>query len=95
MIGELYPTKYINVLGPLTTIIELLYEFIVAQLYPMMVKQDKIATIYFFCIMSIIATFFLIIVLPETRGKTKTQIEEIFRGKMQIEENFSKIEHEC
>ncbi|KYM78872.1 Facilitated trehalose transporter Tret1 [Atta colombica] len=97
MIPELYPTKYINFLGPLTIIVVLLYDYIATQLYPIMITHDRNGTIYFYCIISIIATIFLIIVLPETRGKTKTQIEETFRGKidestLQMDETFKKIE---
>lgn len=92
MIPELYPTKYVNFLGPLTIIVALLYDYIVTQLYPIMITYNRNGTIYFYCIMSIIATIFLIIVLPETLGKTKTEIEEAFRGKLQIDETFKKIE---
>ncbi|KYM94090.1 Facilitated trehalose transporter Tret1-2 like protein [Cyphomyrmex costatus] len=95
MIPELYPTKYVSFLGPLTVIVALFYDYIATQLYPIMVKHNRNGTIYFYCIMSIIATIFLIIVLPETRGKTKTQIENSFRGKLQIDETFKKIEDAC
>ncbi|XP_018351590.1 PREDICTED: facilitated trehalose transporter Tret1-like [Trachymyrmex septentrionalis] len=95
MIPELYPTKYINFLGPLTVMVVLLYDYIATQLYPIIVTYDRNGTIYFYCLISIIATIFLIIVLPETRGKTKTQIEEAFRDKLQIDETFKKIEDAC
>ncbi|XP_018305105.1 sugar transporter ERD6-like 7 [Mycetomoellerius zeteki] len=95
MIPELYPTRYVNVLGQLTTFISLVGSYIVVQLYPVMVTHDRNATIYFYCIMSIIVTFFLMVALPETLGKTKTQIEDAFRGKLQIDETFKKIEDTC
>ncbi|XP_011690870.1 PREDICTED: sugar transporter ERD6-like 18 isoform X4 [Wasmannia auropunctata] len=84
MIPELYPTKYINVLGILTTILALSYDYVAIQLYPLMVTTNRNATIYFYCITAIIATVFLTVALPETRGKTKAQVEEAFRGKSQI-----------
>jgi len=43
----------------------------------------------------IISTIFLMIVLPETLGKMKTQIKNTFRGKLQIDETFKKIEDTC
>ncbi|XP_018354184.1 PREDICTED: facilitated trehalose transporter Tret1-like [Trachymyrmex septentrionalis] len=95
MIGELYPTKYINVLGSLTTTIANSYNCIIIQLYPMMVTQNRNATFYFYCIISIIGTFFVMMALPETRGKTRTQIEETFKKKLEIVETvetFRKIE---
>ncbi|KYN02514.1 Facilitated trehalose transporter Tret1, partial [Cyphomyrmex costatus] len=92
MIPKLYPTKYVNVLGQLTTFISLVGSYIVVQLYPIMITHDRDATIYFYCIMSVIATFFLMFTLPETLGKTKTQIEEAFKGKLQIDETIRKIE---
>jgi len=92
MIAELYPSKYINVLGQLTTLVASLCNYIAVQLYPMMVTQNRNATFYFYCIIAIIATIFLTIALPETRGKTKTEIEETFRGKLKIEETSKKIE---
>ncbi|KYN06104.1 Facilitated trehalose transporter Tret1 [Cyphomyrmex costatus] len=95
MIGELYPTKYINILGSLTTTIAVSCSCIIIQLYPMMVTQNRNATFCFYCIISIIGTFFIIIALPETRGKTRTQIEETFKRKLQIvetTETFKKIE---
>jgi len=95
MIGELYSTKYINVLGSLTTTIANSYNCIIIQLYPVMITQNRNATFYFYCIISIIGTFFVMMALPETRGKTRTQIEKTFKKKLQIVETvetFRKIE---
>lgn len=92
MIEELYPTKYINVLATFTTFFVKLCTYIVVQVYPMMVMQSRNATFYFYCIISIVATIFLTVALPETRGKTKTEIEEAFRSKLQVDETFKKID---
>ncbi|XP_011707586.1 PREDICTED: facilitated trehalose transporter Tret1-like isoform X1 [Wasmannia auropunctata] len=92
MIPELYPTKYVNVLGMLTVILGFLFEYTAAQLYPLMVRTNRNATIFFYCIIAIIATVFLTVALPETRGRTKTQVEEAFRGKSQIDQTFSETE---
>ncbi|XP_011696151.1 PREDICTED: facilitated trehalose transporter Tret1-like [Wasmannia auropunctata] len=95
MIPELYPSKYVNVLGQITNAISLLSSFVIVQLYPTMVTHDRNATIYFYCVIAIIATVFLTITLPETLGKTKTQIEEAFKDKLKINETFKKIEDAC
>ncbi|XP_011346550.1 facilitated trehalose transporter Tret1 isoform X2 [Ooceraea biroi] len=86
MIGELYPTKYVSVLGPLTTFFACVFNFGALQLYPTMVTQDETATIYFYCLISVVATFYLTIALPETRGKTKQQIEEAFRRNSRVKD---------
>ncbi|KAG7210830.1 hypothetical protein KM043_012316 [Ampulex compressa] len=80
MIGELYPARYVNVLGPLTTCLSSVFKFAVVQLYPAMVQYDAIGTIYFYCTVAIIATLFVIVSLPETRGRTPSQIEDEFKG---------------
>ncbi|KAK0079508.1 hypothetical protein PV325_001172 [Microctonus aethiopoides] len=79
MIGELYPTKYVNFMGPMTCCISGIFNFISLQLYPILVKYDFGATIYFYFIICIIATVFIIIALPETHGHTKSEIEQLFK----------------
>ncbi|XP_011706157.1 PREDICTED: facilitated trehalose transporter Tret1-like, partial [Wasmannia auropunctata] len=59
MIPELYPSKYVNVLGQITNAISLLGGYVVLQLYSMMITHNRNATIYFYCVMAIIATVFL------------------------------------
>ncbi|XP_011696147.1 PREDICTED: facilitated trehalose transporter Tret1-like [Wasmannia auropunctata] len=85
MIPEVYPTQYVSGIGQLTSLSSILYGYAVLQLYPIIVTQNRNALIYSYCITSIVATLFVTIALPETRGKTKTQIEEEFRGTLPIE----------
>ncbi|KAK0175343.1 hypothetical protein PV327_009097 [Microctonus hyperodae] len=79
MIGELYPTKYVNFMGPITCCISGIFNFISLQLYPILVKYDFGITIYFYFTICIIATVFIIIALPETHGHTKSEIEQLFK----------------
>ncbi|KAL0123155.1 hypothetical protein PUN28_007646 [Cardiocondyla obscurior] len=79
LLAELYPTKYVSVLGQLTTLSVGLFNYVVVELYPMMVTQGKNAIFYYFLITSVVATIFVIIALPETKAKTKTEIEAGFK----------------
>ena len=78
MIGELFPTRFVNVLGPTTTCLGGLYNFGTVQLYPHLVAFGPMTMIYTYCIISFLATIFVAIVLPETRGKSKDEIEQTF-----------------
>lgn len=81
LLGELYPTKYVNILGPLTTCLGGFFNFITIQIYPSLVDIGMITTLCIYCLTSIIATIFIALFLPETRGKTNHEIEEKFRKK--------------
>ncbi|XP_015602759.1 facilitated trehalose transporter Tret1-2 homolog isoform X2 [Cephus cinctus] len=80
MIGELYPTRYVSILGPITTCFAGFYQFATVQLYPTFIQYDAIGTIYFYCAISVAATIFVVFTLPETMGKSKTEIEARFKG---------------
>ncbi|XP_012289097.1 facilitated trehalose transporter Tret1 isoform X2 [Orussus abietinus] len=80
MIGELYPTRFVNILGPTTTCLVGFYNFATVQLYPTLIRFDPIATIYIYDAISVAATLFIALALPETLKKTKTEIEQGFNG---------------
>ncbi|XP_057322645.1 facilitated trehalose transporter Tret1-like isoform X1 [Microplitis mediator] len=80
MIGELYPTKYVNFLAPITACIEGFLNFASIQIYPPLAKWDFTATIYLYCSVSIVSILFIVLILPETHGRTKTQIEHKFKS---------------
>ncbi|XP_020286898.1 facilitated trehalose transporter Tret1-like isoform X2 [Pseudomyrmex gracilis] len=93
LIGELYPTKYVGVLGPLTNFFTILCTAVNVHIYPLMVRWNKVATIFYcYSAMSFLIAIYTTI-LPETRGKSKTQIEEIFRGKQKSTK--SEFENAC
>ncbi|XP_043279052.1 facilitated trehalose transporter Tret1-like isoform X2 [Venturia canescens] len=83
MIGELFPTRYVNVLGPTTTCLAGLYNFATVQIYPSLAEFGPIVMIYTYCAISLLATLFVALVLPETLGKTKEEIERGFRNRSQ------------
>lgn len=93
LIGELYPTKYVGVLGPLTNFFTILCTAVNVHIYPLMVRWNKVATIFYcYSAMSLLIAIYTTI-LPETRGKSKTQIEEIFRRKQKSTK--SEFENAC
>ncbi|XP_051174505.1 facilitated trehalose transporter Tret1-like isoform X2 [Leptopilina boulardi] len=79
MIGELYPTRYVHILGPITTCFCGLFNFSTIYLYPTLEKLSPIFAIYFYSFCSFCATIFIIFTLPETVGKSKMEIEKQFK----------------
>lgn len=79
MIGELFPTRFVNILGPTTTCLAGIYNFATVQSYPSLAEFGPIVMIYTYCALSLLATLFVALVLPETLGKTKDEIERAFR----------------
>ncbi|XP_034951570.1 sugar transporter ERD6-like 2 isoform X2 [Chelonus insularis] len=79
MIGELYPTRFVNILGPLTTCLEGLFNFASIQIYPILVAWSFPATIFLYFSISFIGIFFVIFILPETYNRSKSQIENNFK----------------
>ncbi|XP_015602755.1 facilitated trehalose transporter Tret1-2 homolog isoform X2 [Cephus cinctus] len=88
MIGEIYPTKVKDVLSGLTTCIAYIFSFISIKTYPdMQHLMGEHGVFLFYCIMSLIGTIFVLIFLPETKGKTLQEIEELFIRKSKISKN--------
>lgn len=91
MIGELYPTRYVHILGPVTTCFCGLFNFCTIYLYPTLDKISSIMSIYFYSFCSLCATIFIIFALPETVGKSKAEIERRFKkqNNRNINDNFT------
>ena len=79
LLGELFPTKFIYFLGPILACCVGIYEFLALQSYPKLVEIGFPFTVYLYSGSAIILTIILAITLPETAGRTKTEIEEAFR----------------
>lgn len=83
IMGELFPSRYRFILGPISSSFNLLCVFIVVRCFPIMQASamGKHGTFWFFMCctsLSIIFTYFL---LPETKGKTLEDIEKLFSKK--------------
>lgn len=82
MVGELYPSKVKDVLSGLTTCIAYIFSFISVKAYPDMTKiMGKHGIFCFYALVSLLGTFFIVFFLPETRGKTMGEIEDIYARK--------------
>ncbi|XP_033208952.1 facilitated trehalose transporter Tret1-like isoform X2 [Belonocnema kinseyi] len=79
MLGELYPPKVKDVLSGMTTCIAYIFSFATVKAYPDMLNiMGKHGIFFFYAIFSFLGTFFVAFFLPETKGKTLSEIENIY-----------------
>ncbi|KAF7995623.1 hypothetical protein HCN44_006730 [Aphidius gifuensis] len=79
MVGEIYPAKVKDVLSGLTTCIAYIFSFISVKTYPGMINiMGKHGVFCFYALMSLLGTIFVILFLPETKGKTLNDIDQLF-----------------
>ncbi|KOC67291.1 Facilitated trehalose transporter Tret1-2 like protein [Habropoda laboriosa] len=82
MVGEVYPTKVKEVLTGLTTCISYIFSSITVKTYPdMESSMGRHGVFIFFTVMSLLGTLFVAFLLPETKGKTLREIEDMFSKK--------------
>lgn len=81
MIAEMYPGKVRGLAGGLTACACYTFNFITVKTYPQMRETMHDHGLYgFYGGVSIIGTVFVIMCLPETKGKTLQEIEDYFSG---------------
>lgn len=79
MVGEIFPAKVKDVLSGWTTCLAYVFSFSIVKTYPdMLVIMGRYGVFLFYCVMSLLGTIFVLMFLPETRGKTLQEIEELF-----------------
>lgn len=82
MVGEVYPTKVKEVLTGLTTCVGYIFSSVTVKTYPDMASSmGRHGVFIFFTVMSLAGTLFVEFYLPETKGKSLKEIEEMFRSK--------------
>ncbi|XP_076293428.1 trehalose transporter 1-like protein [Lasioglossum baleicum] len=82
MLGEIYPAEVKEVLTGLTSCIGYIFSSITVKTYPDMVAcMGRHGVFVFFTVMSLAGTLFVQFFLPETKGKTLAEIEEMYRRK--------------
>ncbi|XP_076240961.1 trehalose transporter 1-like protein [Calliopsis andreniformis] len=82
MMGEVYPTKVKEVLTGLTTCVGYIFSSITVKVYPdMQSAMGRHGVFLFFTVMSLAGTLFVVFFLPETKGKTLREIEDMFSRK--------------
>lgn len=95
MIAEVYPQQYRGLASGLTTCVMFINCFIVTKLYPTMVTLLGSSTVFaIYGTMSLLSVVFVYNLLPETNGKSLTEISDQFRKRektTQIAENLKML----
>ncbi|XP_046674977.1 facilitated trehalose transporter Tret1-like [Homalodisca vitripennis] len=81
MIGEVYPSKVRGIMGGLTTFVGHFCIFLVVKTFPLFQSISKFGTFIFYGVVSLLATIFFYLFLPETQGRTLQEIEDYFSGR--------------
>lgn len=85
MVAEVYPTKVRGLLSGLTVCVGYVFNFAVIKTYPAMAAAMHNYVIFaFYGVVSLLGTVFVLFFLPETKGKTIEQIQEMFDGQQRI-----------
>lgn len=91
MVGEIYPRKVKDILSGITTCIAYIFSSITVKTYPDMLRlMGKHGVFSFYALMSLAGTLFLFLCLPETKGKSLQEIEDMFRRKKEPEDPAEK-----
>ena len=79
IMGELFPSRYRALLGPMASSFNLLCAFIVVRTFPdMQITMGKHGAFWFFMSSTLVSIFFVYFFLPETKGHTLEEIERLF-----------------
>ena len=90
VMGELFPARFRNVLGSISSWFNLCCTFIVVRSFPpMQVTMTKYGTFWFFMCCTVASVAFVYFLLPETKGKTLEDIAKIF-GQVENQEPAAK-----
>ncbi|XP_032670538.1 facilitated trehalose transporter Tret1-2 homolog [Odontomachus brunneus] len=82
MVGEVFPAKVKDILSGLTTSIAYVFSSVTVKTYPNMLESmGKDGVFLFFAVISFIGVVFVTMYLPETKGKTLHEIEDMFSKK--------------
>ncbi|XP_017760647.1 PREDICTED: facilitated trehalose transporter Tret1-2 homolog isoform X1 [Eufriesea mexicana] len=79
MVSEVYPAKVKEVLTGVTSCITFIFSSITVKTYPdMEAAMGRHGVFIFFMLMSFLGTLFVAFFLPETKGKSLREIEDMF-----------------
>jgi facilitated trehalose transporter len=79
LMGELLPSKYRNTLGGIVSSFNLVNNFMVLKLFTTLgTYLGYHGVFWIYAINSLLASIFVYFVLPETKGKTLSEIEQLF-----------------
>ncbi|KAK2706577.1 hypothetical protein QYM36_016570 [Artemia franciscana] len=81
IMGEILPSRFRALLGPLSSSFNLIMTFTVVRTFPIMADSvGKYGVFWFYMACCIVAVFFVYFCLPETKGKSLEEIEKMFGG---------------
>lgn len=82
LLGELFPTHYRSQLSAMASSVNLLSMFSVIKSYHALeAALTSAGTFWMYAGFCVLAFFFVLFVVPETKGKSLAEIEQYFRGK--------------
>ncbi|KAJ2949898.1 hypothetical protein O0L34_g11217 [Tuta absoluta] len=82
LLGELFPAQYRSQLSGMASVVNLLSMFSVIKTYHSLdVLLTSAGTFWMYACFCILAFFFVLFVVPETKGKSLAEIEQHFRGR--------------
>ncbi|XP_012533979.1 facilitated trehalose transporter Tret1-2 homolog isoform X2 [Monomorium pharaonis] len=85
MVGEVFPSKVKDILSGMTVAIGYLFSAATVKTYPDMESQMGMHGVFlFFAIVSLVGAIFILMFLPETKGKTLREIEDMFSRKKKV-----------
>ncbi|XP_050450134.1 facilitated trehalose transporter Tret1-2 homolog [Cataglyphis hispanica] len=86
MVGEIFPSKVKDILSGLTVTLAYIFSAITVKTYPDMQRLMSMQGVFlFFAIISFVGVIFILLFLPETKGKTLREIEDMFSKKKVFE----------
>ncbi|XP_018407344.1 PREDICTED: facilitated trehalose transporter Tret1-2 homolog isoform X2 [Cyphomyrmex costatus] len=85
MVGEIFPSKVKDILSGMTVALGYVFSAITIKMYPNMEKLMNMYGVFlFFATISLIGVIFILLFLPETKGKTLREIEDMFSTKKKV-----------
>jgi len=85
MAAECFPAKIRGLASGLITCIAYIFNFIIVKIFPAMLEGMSAHGLFFFYgMISLAGTVFIVTLLPETKGKTLAEIEEYFGKKRSV-----------
>ncbi|XP_057373147.1 facilitated trehalose transporter Tret1-like [Daphnia carinata] len=92
IMGEMFPSKYRTILGTLSSSFNLFVTLAIVRFFPdMLIQLGNDVTFFIFSGCTVTSIAFVYFLLPETKGKTLEEIEQIF-GNVKKNEKAAEVE---
>lgn len=79
MAAEVFPSKIRGMATGLLTCLAYSFNFVIVKMYPAMIRElGNYKLFFFYGMMGLLGTIFIVVFLPETKGKSLQEIEEYF-----------------